>query len=430
MEGSTVTDSSLLPMSMPVPLQPQAPPAVVNNTESSTQTLTFADLFSQMISAAETSSESSEFQLATDLSTSLDVLAESSPIPTQLQAIMPDDASALPALLQPETDVPPLAQVLPDVAVTVTTTADTEGAVLAPVTDLSRSSERLPALISEILSRQQTAANTQQTQTAPSPTDGEVADSDANAIATTKLQKTTPLQDGQPAATGLRGAAEVDDAALTLTPKPSRMAPPVQESEEAVESEEGLGRATSVLLTNTTIQRPSVAIAATAAGSIKEQTVAASEALASPIVTDKSVTVHTRLEPAGPEQLGDRLMVMINRDLKQVHIRMDPPELGHLKIALTVDGDQVSVQFTASQPGLRELIVQQTDRLRQHLEAQQLNLVNVDVSTDQGRDSRHPAHEYGPSTSVPLFSADVFAGEGGLPVTVQQYSAGLLDIFA
>ena len=348
---------------------------------------------------------------------------------------MPDDASALPALSQPETDLPPLAQVLPDVAVTVATTADTEGAVLAPVTDLSRSSERLPALISDILSRQQTAANTQQIQTAPAPppTDGEVADSDTNAIAMTKLQKTTSPQGGQgeqPATTGLRGAAEVDDAALTLTPKPSRMPPPVQESEETVESEEGLGRATSVLLTSTTIQRPSVAIAATTAGSIKEQTVAASEALASPIVTDKSVTVHTRLEPAGPEQLGDRLMVMINRDLKQVHIRMDPPELGHLKIALTVDGDQVSVQFTASQPGLRDLIVQQTDRLRQHLEAQQLNLVNVDVSTDQGRDSRHPAREYGPSTSVPLFSADVFGGEGGLPVTVQQYSAGLLDIFA
>lgn len=425
MEGSTVTDSSLLPISMPVPLQPQTPPVAVNGAESSTQTLTFADLFSRMMSA-EASLASGEFQLATDIATPATVLPETSPVLTQLQAA-PGELATLPALLQSEGGQTPQAQALPDVAVT----AIPGESVQTPVAELAESSERLPALISEILSQQQTIANKQQAQVDPSLAGGEVADdvmlSGSNAITATKLQKPL-LQGEQPVATGPQGTADAD--ALPLMPEPSRVAAPVQVPEGTVELEQGLGRATSAPLAETTLQTRPVETAVTAAGSVTERSVTASEAPASPTVVEKPVTAKALLEPAGPGQLGDRIMVMINRDLQQAQIRMDPPELGHLKIALAVDGDQVSVQFTASQPGLRELIIQQTDRLRQHLESQQLNLVSVDVSTDQGQDPRHPAHEYGPSASVPLFSADVSGDEGVLPVTVQQYSAGLLDVFA
>ncbi|GAA4649561.1 hypothetical protein GCM10023116_18350 [Kistimonas scapharcae] len=423
MEGSTVTDSSLLPISMPVPLQ--QPPVAVNGTESSTQTLTFADLFSRMMST-EASLASGELQLATDIATPATVLPETSPVLTQLQAA-PGELSTLPALLQSEGGLTPLAQALPDVAAT----ANPGESAQTPVAEHAEVSERLPALISEILSQQQTMANKSQAQKEPSLAGTDLADDvmlpGSNAITATKLQKPL-LQGEQPVTTGPQGTADAE--ALPLMPEPSRVVTSVQVPEGTVELEQGVGRATSAPLAETTLQARPVETAVTAAGSVTERAVSAAEAPASPTVVEKPVTAKAQLEPAGPGQLGDRIMVMINRDLQQAQIRMDPPELGHLKIALAVDGDQVSVQFTASQPGLRELIIQQTDRLRQHLESQQLNLVSVDVSTDQGRDPRHPAHEYGSSASVPLFSADVSGDEGVLPVTVQQYSAGLLDVFA
>ena len=425
MEGSTVTDSSLLPISMPVPLQPQTPPVAVNGTESSTQTLTFADLFSRMMSA-ETSLASGELQLATDLLPQATVLPETTPVLTPLQTA-PDELSMLPALLQPESGQAQLAQALPDVMAAVNPGESGQ----TPVAELPESPERLPALISEILSQQQAIANKPLAQADPSLATSEVADDvmlpDTNAITATKLQKSL-LQGEQQVASVSQGASDADT--LSLMPDSSRTAPSFQIPEGAVELEQGLGRAASATLPETSIQGRPVETAVTAAGSITERTVTASEAPASTTVVEKPVTAKAQLDPAGPGQLGDRIMVMINRDLQQAQIRMDPPELGHLKIALAVDGDQVSVQFTASQPGLRELIIQQTDRLRQHLESQQLNLVSVDVSTDQGRDPRHPAHEYGPAASVPLFSADVSGDEGVLPVTVQQYSSGLLDVFA
>ncbi len=425
MEGSTVTDSSLLPISMPVPLQPQTPPVAVNGTESSTQTLTFADLFSRMMSA-ETSLASGELQLATDLLPQATVLPETTPVLTPLQTA-PDELSTFPALLQSESGQAQLAQALPDVMTAVNPGEPGQ----TPVAELSESPERLPALISEILSQQQATANKPLTQADPSLAASEVADDvmlpDTNAITATKLQKSL-LQGEQQVASVSQGASDADT--LSLMPDSSRTAPSFQIPEGAVELEQGPGRAASVTLPETSIQGRPVETAVTAAGSVTERAVTASEAPASTTVVEKPVTVKAQLDPAGPGQLGNRIMVMINRDLQQAQIRMDPPELGHLKIALAVDGDQVSVQFTASQPGLRELIIQQTDRLRQHLESQQLNLVSVDVSTDQGRDPRHPAHEYGPAASVPLFSADVSGDEGVLPVTVQQYSSGLLDVFA
>ena len=427
MEGSTVTDSSLLPISMPVPLQPQTPPVAVNGTESSTQTLTFADLFSRMMSA-ETSLASGELQLATDLLPQATVLPETTPVLTPLQAA-PGELSTLPALLQSESGQVQLSQVLPD----VTATAVPGEPVQTPAAELSESPERLPALISEILSQQQATAKKPLIQADPSLAGSEVADDvmlpGTNAITAAKLQKPL-LQGEQQVATVSQGGPDADT--LPVMPDPTRSAPSVQIPEGAVELEQGLGRAASVTLPETSIQGRPVETAVTAAGSVTERTVTASEAPApaSSTAIEKPVTAKAQLDPAGPGQLGDRIMVMINRDLQQAQIRMDPPELGHLKIALAVDGDQVSVQFTASQPGLRELIIQQTDRLRQHLESQQLNLASVDVSTDQGRDPRHPAHEYGPAASVPLFSADVSGDEGVLPVTVQQYSAGLLDVFA
>ncbi|WP_211827091.1 flagellar hook-length control protein FliK [Kistimonas asteriae] len=424
MEGSTVTDSSLLPISMPVPLQT---PVAVKGTESSGQTLTFADLFSRIMSA-ETTLASGELAPSAEVAPQVSLLPETTSLLAQPQAA-PAELATLPSLLTPEGGQAPLAQGLPDVA---TATAPGEAVqAQAQVAEPSALPDSLPALISRILSEQQTPAGKPLSLTEPSLAEGGAGDDltlrSGTPMPVTPFQKPL-LQDGLPIAAATQGEPEADT--LPYMPEPSRIAPPVQIAEGTVEIEQGLGRATAPALPEVPLQGRPADAAVAAAASVPDRAVTASESLSAPTSVEKPVVVKHQLDPAGPGQLGDRIMVMINRDLQQAQIRMDPPELGHLKIALAVDGDQVSVQFTASQPGLRELIIQQTDRLRQHLESQQLNLVSVDVTTDQGRDPRHPAQEYGPDASVPLFSADVSGDEGGLPVTMQQYSTGLLDVFA
>ena len=147
MEGSTVTDSSLLPISMPVPLQT---PVAVKGTETSGQTLTFADLFSRMMSA-ETTLASGELAPSAEVAPQVSLLPETTSFLAQPQAA-PAELATLPSLLTPEGVQAPLAQGLPDVATATApgeaVQAQAQAQAQAQVAEPSASPDSLPALIS------------------------------------------------------------------------------------------------------------------------------------------------------------------------------------------------------------------------------------------------------------------------------------------
>ncbi|WP_047045916.1 flagellar hook-length control protein FliK [Vibrio mexicanus] len=83
--------------------------------------------------------------------------------------------------------------------------------------------------------------------------------------------------------------------------------------------------------------------------------------------------------------LKDRVQMQMNQDISQARIRLDPPNLGSLELAVKVENNKVHVQLFASDPTLREAITQQAERLRLDLESKQLagTSVDVDVSDHQ-----------------------------------------------
>lgn len=132
-----------------------------------------------------------------------------------------------------------------------------------------------------------------------------------------------------------------------------------------------------------------------------------------------------------PAAMGERLAWLVNKEQRLAQIRLDPPELGRLQIALSIDGDQVSVQFQASGTAVKDLILQQVDRLRQAMASHDLNLVNVNVSTGgDGRSTRqHPLVPELASVS----SALVDDNQNDSPVAGElsgRLGSGLLDTFA
>lgn len=86
-------------------------------------------------------------------------------------------------------------------------------------------------------------------------------------------------------------------------------------------------------------------------------------------------------------QLGERIQMMAQGEIKHATIRLDPPELGALDIKVTVQNDQTQVQITSPNPQVREALESQSVRLREILEQQGLNLSNLDVR-DQSADSQ------------------------------------------
>ncbi len=88
------------------------------------------------------------------------------------------------------------------------------------------------------------------------------------------------------------------------------------------------------------------------------------------------------------EQLRSRLQLSKSDQIQHAHIRLDPPELGRLDVSLRMDGDKVSVHFTAAHPQLREALATNADRLRFDFDGSQMQLTDVSVSSGMYQQSQ------------------------------------------
>ncbi|WP_318480965.1 flagellar hook-length control protein FliK [Photobacterium leiognathi] len=82
------------------------------------------------------------------------------------------------------------------------------------------------------------------------------------------------------------------------------------------------------------------------------------------------------------EQISERINMMMAKNLKQVDIRLDPPELGKIQIKLTLNQDQASVQFTVNNSQTRDMVEHAMPRLREMMHQQGLQLAQGSVSQD------------------------------------------------
>ena len=125
--------------------------------------------------------------------------------------------------------------------------------------------------------------------------------------------------------------------------------------------------------------------------------------------------------------LGDKVLWMVTQHHQAVELHLNPPDLGPLKITLTLNDDLASAQFVSSHAAVREAIESAMPRLREMLAENGITLGSADVSTDAFReqpqqDSRPYAAQ---DASTPGEQAPVSRGERML-----RRPDGLIDTFA
>lgn len=101
--------------------------------------------------------------------------------------------------------------------------------------------------------------------------------------------------------------------------------------------------------------------------------------------TDNKVDVPALAKPLShPEwnkDLGDRIVWMNNRAIPTAEIKMNPQHLGPISVRIDVNQDhQANIVFTAQHAVVREAIEASIPKLREMMGAQQLDLVNVNIS--------------------------------------------------
>lgn len=94
--------------------------------------------------------------------------------------------------------------------------------------------------------------------------------------------------------------------------------------------------------------------------------------------SDELLNRPMKLDYAGSE-LFDKIQMMTRGSLQHAVIRLDPPELGALEVRILVHQDQTQVQIVSSSSVVRDLLEQQSTRLRESLAGQGMELANLEV---------------------------------------------------
>lgn len=85
-------------------------------------------------------------------------------------------------------------------------------------------------------------------------------------------------------------------------------------------------------------------------------------------------------QPGWSKELTDKVMWMSSQNLKSAEIKMNPAELGRLEIRVQVGQEHTQISFSSAHAGVRDSLDGQMHRLREMLEQQGMNNVDVEVS--------------------------------------------------
>lgn len=131
-------------------------------------------------------------------------------------------------------------------------------------------------------------------------------------------------------------------------------------------------------------------------------------------------------QPQWSQAVGERVLWLAAQNLSVAELRLDPPELGPMQVRVTVQQDQVQVNFTSAHASVRDALDQGAARLREMFSEQGLHL-NVEVSDQSlARDERDNEKEGGDGKGQP----DAEAGTEAVVAETDIRSVRLIDHYA
>jgi flagellar hook-length control protein FliK len=135
-------------------------------------------------------------------------------------------------------------------------------------------------------------------------------------------------------------------------------------------------------------------------------------------------------QPGWNQALGERVVWLLSHDVQRAELTLNPPELGALRVRVTVTGQAASVAFASEHAPVREAVESALPQLRQVLAERGLSLDHVDVSPQQsGQRWTHGGSDSPAERQRQLAERDaVSVNEAGpAPVSLQR---GLVDQYA
>jgi len=103
------------------------------------------------------------------------------------------------------------------------------------------------------------------------------------------------------------------------------------------------------------------------------------------------------------DQVKDKVMVMINKRLQQLEIRLDPAELGSMQVKLNMQNEQAAVSIVVQNSQAKEALDQNIQKLRDMLQESGVDVGDANIehretseqqefAQSRGEDKHHPAN--------------------------------------
>ena len=120
-------------------------------------------------------------------------------------------------------------------------------------------------------------------------------------------------------------------------------------------------------------------------------------------------------QPQWANMVAERSAWLFSQNISSAELMLDPPELGRMSVQIQVhNNEQASVTFTSANHNVRDALDQTTQRLRELLAEQGLDLVNVDVADRQASDEQNPQSSAKGGSGTLARDGEAGAGEGGV----------------
>ncbi|NOT85323.1 MAG: hypothetical protein HOP02_11220 [Methylococcaceae bacterium] len=84
--------------------------------------------------------------------------------------------------------------------------------------------------------------------------------------------------------------------------------------------------------------------------------------------------------PEWNKELGTKIVWMTSQNVSSAELTLNPKHLGPISIHIDMQQDQANIAFTAQNAGVKEILEASIPKLREMMQAQQLNLAEVNVS--------------------------------------------------
>lgn len=134
------------------------------------------------------------------------------------------------------------------------------------------------------------------------------------------------------------------------------------------------------------------------------------------------------------EDLGQKIVWMVTREMQTAELHLNPPLLGPLDIVLSVSGDQASALFASPHSSVRLAVEQALPKLREMLADNGITLGNATVgdhlpeNRQSGTENRQQGRGGLPVSADGALSAGI--SPNGLTVLPGRRHEGMVDIFA